>query len=630
MSKTIQLSIICGVLINSLYAQNQYTLQSIEVSGSQGTTLEKKNITDSVNVITKEAIEESRVTTLTQALHQLGGISTTSNGGVGQSSSMFIRGMSSKRVLIIIDGVRYNDPSMVGAIADLSQIMLDNVERIEIIKGAQSGVWGADASGGVINIITSGAKKGLSANLNLEYGSFNTSKTALQASYAEEMFDISFGASYLNTDGISAVEPQKVEEDYSKRYDDLDLEEDSYKNISLNTKLGFNFSKNDRVEFIARSVNSENKFDSFAGSFGDSKLPNTEIKNQFYTLAYKHQDSFNDITLSYNYSKFDREFELASWSGEGVDTYKYNGSVSEVKVDDKISYMEDSFVRVGASYQNFEQEEVSAGKDKDYSSIAAFLTNYNKFSIFNNLNTILTESLRYDNYDEFDNSFTGKLGLKQFAYQDIYFSTNIGTGFNAPTLGQLYGDFGANPDLKPEKSLTFDITLGNDILWVTGFYNEIDDLIDYVITDYTTYAGGYTQLDGKSTFKGVEVGYEDFFFDTLGINAIYTYVETEDADGLTLARRPKTQINFAATYYVLDNFDLNINAQYVGERYDQKDKQGAQTGKYTVTNFVTNYELNKHFTFYGKIDNITDKYYQSVDGYATPGRSYYIGLNAKY
>jgi vitamin B12 transporter len=630
MKKTIQISLLTTALISSLYGENQYTLESIEVTGTQATSLNKKDVTDSVIVINKEAIEESHAKTLDEALYKLGGISIANNGGLGKSTSMFVRGMTSKRILVLIDGVRYNDPSSVGASADIAQLMLNNIEQIEIIKGAQSGVWGADASGGVINIITSGAQKGFHSSVNLEYGSFSTLKTALNLSYGDEDFDVLLNGSFLNTDGFSAVEPKKEESAYGKRYDELNLEEDSYKNTSLNLKLGLNFSKDDRLEFGIKSINSAIEFDSSAGVLGDSIVPNSDIKSKFYNIVFSHKDALNNIKASYNFSNFDREMELESWGGSGVDIYKYKGSVNEFKIDDKISYMQDSFLRVGASHQKFEQEDVTPNINKSYTAISTFMSNYNKFSLIQNLNTIITESLRYDKYDAFDNAITGKLGIKQFLYSDIYLSSNFGTGFNAPTLGQLYGAFGANPDLKPEKTQTFDITLGNDTLWLTGFYNEIEDLIDYVITDYTTYAGGYAQIDGKSTFKGVEFGYEDIYFNTLGINAMYTYVISEDADGLSLQRRPKTQLNLGTTYYVLDNFDIGFDAQYIGERYDQKDDQGAQTGKYTLVNFTTNYALNKFFSFYGKIDNISDKYYQSADGYASAGRSYYIGLNATY
>jgi vitamin B12 transporter len=286
--------------------------------------------------------------------------------------------------------------------------------------------------------------------------------------------------------------------------------------------------------------------------------------------------------------------------------------------------MKNSFIRFGASYQKFEQKDITPNTTKSYSATSAFLTNYNKLNLFADKSTIVTESLRYDDYNNFDNSFTGKIGVKQFLKNDFYVSLNAGTGYNAPTLGQLYGAFGANPNLKPEKSLTTDITLGNDTIWITGFYNEIKDLIEY------DYPAGYTQTSGKSKFKGLELGYEDYFGDSLGVKALYTYLRTEDAQGKTLARRPINQLNTSATYYVSDDFNIGANVEFIGTRYDKADNKGAQTGQYTIAGIVANVKASKNVTFYSKINNITDKYYQTVDGYATAGRSLYVGLVAKY
>ncbi len=624
MNKTIQLSLISVALLSSLYADNQYTLQNIEVTASQGTTLNKKDVTDSVTIITKEAIEESRVTNLAEALNKLGNISMTQNGGMGKTTSMYIRGMKTSRILVLIDGVRYNNPTSFSG-AEFSQIMLYNVEQIEIIKGSQSGVWGADATSGVINIVTSNAKEGAHGLYNLEFGSFGTVKTSLQASYATEKFNILLSGLSHKTAGFSAVEPNRANPDYFKRYDELGLERDAYENKSINLKLGYNFTSKTKIQANIQAIDSEVEFDSSLYDYTtgistpvDDPLPKTDLKNRFYNIALTHTNDIHHIKLQYNLSTFDREL---------VDSYgtsEYKGLVNEIKLDDKITYIKDSFLRVGLSQQIFKQKEITANTDKEYKATSAFVTNYNKVQLLSNLNTIVTQSLRYDKYDNFDNSLTGKIGVKQFIDNSYYVSLNAGTGFNAPTLGQLYGKWGANPDLKPEKSQTIDITVGNDTLWLTGFYNEIEDLIEY------DWSSGYIQSEGKSTFKGVEVGYEDYFFDSLGINAMYTYLRTEDSEGKSLARRPKHQIDTNVVYYVSDTFDIGLNTQYIGTRYDKADREGVQTGKYIVSNFTTNVEINNHVTIYGKIDNITDKYYQTVDGYATAGRSFYVGLNAKY
>ena len=627
MKNIIQLSLISAALISSLSAENQYSLEAINVNASQGTTLNKKDVTDSVTIITKEAIEESRVTTLGEALSQLGNIAIKQSGGMGQQTSMFVRGMDTRRILVLIDGVRYNNPTTPSAGAEISNLMLYNVEQIEIIKGAQSGVWGSDASGSVINIITSNAKTGTHANLNVEYGSFDTKKTSLQASYATKEFDVLVGGSYIDTEGFSAYEPNKSSSNYGKRYDELGLEKDSYKNTSLNAKLGYNITDIDRIQASIQLIKSDVDFDGFGA---DDTAPNTELQDSMYSLAYTYKGSIHNINAQYNLSIFDRETLFSSFSP--ANTYK--STVNEFKIDDKINYAEDSFLRVGASYQKFEYEKQQNNEDKSYDAIAVFLTNYNKFELFDGLNTIITESIRYDRYSEFDDAFTGKLGIKQFLHKDYYISSNIGTGFNSPTIGQVYGEYGslANPNLKPEDSFTAELTLGNDIVWITGFYNEIDNLIKFVDPDgwMGPLPGINKNIDGISKFQGIELGYEDYLFNTLGVAANYTYVESEDADGKELAQRPKSQLDVRATYYVTDTFDVGANAQYIGTRYDGDNRTGAQTGDYTVVNFVSNVKINDYITVYGKINNITDEYYQVVDGYATAGRSLFIGLNAKY
>ncbi len=606
---------------SSLSAANQYTLDNISVTASQGTKLKKEDVPDSVTIITKKALEESRITTLSEALNKLGNIAMTNNGGPGQATSFFVRGMDRSRVLVLIDGVRYNNPTSIGAAAEFSQIMLYNVEQIEIVKGSQTGVWGADASAGVINIITSRAKQGLHGVANVEYGSFDTKIASLQASYATKDFDITMGGLSYNSDSYSAAEPTKSSADYGKRYDELGLEKDTYINKSFNARLGWNITQEDRVEVSVQTINSFTKYDSSSWTppypSVDDDIPQQDIKNRFYSASYKHNGDKNDISLQYNYSVFSRTLE------DAFAQYIYEGSVHEVKLDDRFNYADESFIRVGTSFQQFEQKEVITDEDKSYNDTAVFLTNYNKFNLFSTLDTIITESLRYDNYNAFDNAFTGKLGIKQYLYNTISISTNIGSGYNIPTIDQLYGAFNPNPNLEPEKTITSDLTIGNDILWITGFYNNVDNLIQYGTPMYTN-------VTGKSILKGAEVGYKDYYFDLIGLSANYTYLDAKDANGKDLARRPKDQVDASVVYYATEAFDLGINGQYIGERYDGADKAGAQTGKYAVFNLVSNVQVNDYITVYGKIDNITDKYYQVVDGYATAGRSLYLGLTATY
>jgi vitamin B12 transporter len=584
-------------------------LETIEVTAASKAVQNVKDVTESVIVITSEEIEEAHVTTLEEALARLGNIAMTSNGGPGTSTSFYLRGFDSKRTLVLIDGVRYNDVTGLNG-AQFQFIHLGDVKQIEIIKGAQSGVWGADASAGVINIVTKVAGEGTHIDANVEAGSFRTAKGSLLLSHKAKRFDIVAGISRYTTNGFSAAEPKKGTADYGKRGNELGWERDAYRNTTFNLKLGSDLTEEDRIEAAFRQINAHYEYD----WTGADALDNSEdVENKFYTATYKHNGELHEIAAQYSLSDFNRK------------TTDYTGSVSELSLQDRIKYGGDAFVRIGGSYQRFEHlNSYGAALDKRYNAASAFATNYNKMEWLPSLgSTIVTESLRYDRYSDFANKTTGKIGLKQFFSGDFYLSGNIGSGYNVPSLYQLFGSYG-NPDLTPETTTSYDLTLGNDHLWITGFYNEITDLIDY---DFVTSA--YGNIDGTSTLKGIEAGLRQEIGDTVMMGIDYTRLIAKDADGAYLARRPMHQLDASVTYYATESFDLTLQGQYIGKRYDKKDKL-TQTGEYALFSAVANYAIDKNLMLYGKIYNLTDKYYQTVDGYATAGRSIYIGLSAKY
>jgi vitamin B12 transporter len=603
----------------ALQAQ-EVTLETLEVTAASRTAQNVQDVTESVTVITAEAIEEARVTTLQEALARLGRLPMTANGGPGQLTNVYLRGFDSRRALVLIDGVRYNDPTGLSG-AQYEYIDLQNVARIEIIKGAQSGVWGADASAGVINIVTRAAQQGTHAAVDIQTGSFGTLRSALQLSHRSGGFDIQAGASRYITEGFSAAAPQKGSPEYGEYGEDLGWDRDAYASSTYTLELGYDLTERDRVEASYRYIDAHLEYDGGAGTdasnvddlygFGASEYF-SDLDNRFYVASYRHDGELHDVTLQHSRSLFER----SQYGG-------YSGEVSESMMQDRIAYTADAFLRIGASYQRFEHEQ-SAGSDLDehYDSRAAFVTNHNRFDWFDALGaTIVTESLRYDDYSAFDATTTGKVGVKQF-FGTYFVSLNYGTGYNAPTLYHLYDGWSGNPNLKPEQTRSVDVTVGNDTVALTWFDNEINDMIDW--------NGMYTNLSGSSKIRGAELTYQDDFFDRIGVDATYTWLDAKNSEGEILGRRPKEQLDVAAGYYFSDAFDLSVDGHYVGERYDGNDKTGAQTGNYVVWNATANYRIDKNLTLYNRIDNLTDKYYQSVSGYATAERSFYIGLSARY
>lgn len=611
MKRIITLSLLSSLLLSNAHSA-VIELDEITVEAANRTEQNIKDLTESVTIISAQDIAESKVTTLSQALNRLGNIAVSNNGGMGKTTSLYVRGMDSGRTLLLVDGIRYNNVTSASGGAQYQNILLNDVERIEIIKGAQSGVWGADASAGVINVITKSASKGTHISANLEAGSFNTQLGSVQLSHKTDSFDIVAGVSRIKTDGFSAAEPKQGNIDYGKRGDELGSEDDGYTNNTYNIKAGYNLTDEDRIEASYKRINAFVEFDASAGTDAGNYPVNVwsglpyfeESDDRFYSAAFKHKDKTNDLALQYNYSYFNRKVS------------DFKGNIEDISLQDRINYMEDSFLRIGGSFQAYEFD---SAKSK-YNAKSAYATNYNKFLIFNNLGkTIFTQSLRYDEYSAFNNKTTGKVGLKQFIFKnDIYISSNYGTAYNIPTLFQLFDSVYGNPDLIPETTRTTDFTIGNDKLTLTYFYNEIKDMIDW--------NSGYNNLSGISRLKGAEIGYKDDFFDVLTVIFNYTYLDAKDSSGEKIDRRPKHQVDGNVVYYVTEDLNIGLNGQYIGTRHDGS----AQTGKYALFNTVVNYVINDNFTLYGKIDNITDKYYQVVNGYATAERSFYAGLNAKF
>ena len=287
-------------------------------------------------------------------------------------------------------------------------------------------------------------------------------------------------------------------------------------------------------------------------------------------------------------------------------------------------YPEDSdFLIVGGDYKSYEHKN---DMNKKYNNKAFYITNNNTFDGMTGGKTILTESVRSDVYNKFDNKMTGKLGLKHFhdAIDGLTTSANVGTAYNVPTLYNLYSAYG-NTDLKAENTKSYDVTIGYYDVKITYFSSVITDMIDY---DFTT--SSYNNLSGESKLRGYEVEYDTQLSSELLVNANYTKLDPKNSDGEVLKRRVSDTFKLSLDYYASDDLHLGVNGEYIGARYSSDDKEGQQTGKYTVANFVANYEISRELKTYFKVDNITNKYYQVVDGYASSPRSAYVGFKANF
>ncbi|QFR48302.1 TonB-dependent receptor [Sulfurimonas lithotrophica] len=618
MTKTIKLSLVCASMYTSLFA-GEVELKDVVVTGATKSEQSIQDVTSNVTLISSEELEEKHSLSVVEILSNISGINIVNSGGLGSTTSVQLRGMSNSRTLVLIDGVRYQDPSSTSG-ASLSHLMASDIERIEIIKGAQSGIWGADASAGVINIITKSAQKGTHLRANIEYGSFKTKKYGATASYKNDDLELKLSANRITSDSFSVQAPNGENVD--------NYEDDPYENTTINFNAKYNITNDAAIKLNVTSVDALKDYDSF-GDPNDNTL-RSDIKNLLYSASYFQKIDNHNLELKYENSKFERDEigTVAMWGTEYVKVF--NGEIQNIELSDNYKYMKDSFLLFGLGASSDDVDYImtdNSKTQKENKNNYIYLTNSNKFE-----SLILSQSIRYDRYNNFDNKATGKLGLKYNFKKDVYLSSNFGTGYNTPNIVQELNPWGmVNPDLNPENSKTFDISLGYKGLELTYFYQKIKDLIEWYDPD--GWGGNpaiYKNLDGESTFKGLELAYKQNLGENLIFNSNATYLNAKNKDGQRLIRRPKYTANASLDYYPYESLHLGLYANYVGERYDQANEQGKQTGKYTLANFTAGYTLSKYLDFYLKVDNISDRYYQEADGYATAGRSYYCGLNAKY
>lgn len=597
-----------SLVVVTLLSQNLFSFESLEpiVVNASKTEQSIKDITSKVTIITAAELEEKHINTLLDAL-RISNISIAQYGSIGQTSSFFLNGFSAGNTLVLIDGISYNDPTTTEGQAQLEHLMISDIEQIEIIEGAQSGIWGANAVAGVINIVTKKATSKLQTHANVEYGSHNSQKYSTSISQKVDKFSYYLGLNYLKTDGISAKASNIEKID--------DYEDDGYKNRSLNAKLGYEITHNDEINFNITDIDAKVEYDTTGANDISSSLTQN---NHLYLLGYTHKFSQDlSSTLSYEKSLFHKE------------NSSYKGESSKYALSTKFDYISDSFMLFGAE----KKESKDVVNIKYLENRALFLTNSNKFN-----QLIFTQSLRKDWFDKFSDKSTGKIGAKYNFSDDLSLSTNYGSAYKVPSLDQQYGKYFdswftnswvvyGSQNLKPENTKSFDFTIKYAPFSATYFNNKTEDLIEYK-------NGAFTQLSGTSTFKGYELSYKDEVMSDLALGVAYKKLSAKDKDNKDLIRRAKSSLSASADYYGISKTHLGFYANHIGSRddvdYSTWPSTQTQTGRYTLLNTVINYEIDDKFSIYAKGDNLGNKLYQEITGYGTYGRTFSVGLNGSF
>ncbi len=593
-----------------------------------------------VNVITEEQLQKSFGKSLGEVLNeQPGMIINGAENVLGTNQTVYMRGASAGNTLILLDGVPLYDASGISSEFDLNNFALDNIERIEILKGSQSTLYGSDAVAGVINIITKkSGKKSLNFNLDLSAGSYETYKGAASLSGNNghgQTFFVSYNK--IKSNGFSSA----YDSTGKKHFDNDGFNQDVF-------QLNYTFKPFKKTSFHLFGKYNNNHADLDAGAFQDDK-DYTNHNNNLITGAvidYKIKKGF--IRLQYSYNRFNRNFLDDSTDIGGLSKYqkgKYNGTSNYAELFTHLDLSDQIELLTGADYRQGSSSQLYIFYP-DYGfpalPISADTAKTNQFSYYASLMYKQKKGFNLDvgswwnHHNIYGSNFTSSVN-PFFLFDEHYkIYANLSSGYRVPSIYQLYSEYG-NRNLKPE--VTTSLEIGGQYFSdkitgrITGFSRDGRDVF-YFYTDPVSYAGKYINADKQNDF-GIETEATIHFTTKFSTSLNYTYVDgkisTENSAGkdtsyFNLYKRPKNVLNIFLNYQATRDlfFSAALKAvskafepQYNGPSYELK-------GYYTL-GFYGQYNFNKTFNIFGDFQNVTDQKYFVTRGFTTKGFNFNMG-----
>ncbi|QLR74926.1 TonB-dependent vitamin B12 receptor BtuB [Citrobacter freundii] len=575
------------------------------------------------DVVTREDIQRWQSKDLNDVMRRLPGVDISQTGGMGQSSSLFIRGTEARHVLVLIDGVPMARAGVGNAI-DMSQIPVSLVQRVEYIRGPRSAVYGSGAIGGVVNIITMSDDERAQINAGMGSNGYQTYDGAVNKRFGDTM--VTAAGAYLTTKGFN-IQPDSP---YSG-----DSDRDGYRNKMFWGGVQHKFDDNLSGFFRSYGYTANSDYDQ-ASMYG-SPSGNEEAQN--YNQSW-------DTGLHYNSGIYSSQL-IANY--QHLKYYNYTNNLGRYAGQATLDNMEQRYIQWGNNVE-VGHGSVSGGVDWKQEKLTSSSTTKSDIYKRDTTGLYLTGQQQIDSVtleasgrEDHDEQF-GWHGTWQTAagweFVDGYRATfSYGTGFLAPSLGQQYGatryasasngylGIVANPNLKPEESKQWEAGIDGVtglLDWQLSVYHyEIQNLIDYKSIDNYSQ---YTNVK-SATIKGLEwTG--NITTGPVEHHLTLQYVDPRDDEtNKTLARRAKQQVKYELTGQVYD-LGWNIAYQYMGQRYDDAYDEVTQTsrtvklGGVSLWDLAVSYPITSQLTVRGKIANLFDKDYETVYGYPTAGREY--------
>ena len=593
-------------------------LSEDDVVSAGRTVLPRSQTGSSVTVITQEDLRRQGATTLNEALRNVPSLDLVQRGGVGRVSAIFLRGSNSAQTKVLLDGIPLNDPSGTSRAFDPAHFMLDNIERIEVIRGPQSTVFGSDAIGGVINIITKRGQGPARLDVSSMGGSFGTYRQTATASGGDENLWYSVSGTWLSTDGFSAVA--------------AGVEDDGYENGTLSGRIGALLADDLDVDVVWRYIDSDADFD----GFGVDGIGNLDTESFFLRtqLTYAQLDGQLQHRAGYSFASYKRDDARSLFQRyfDG-DTHRFDYQASLQTLEtDLLSHV----VTAGIKHtRETALQDIVTGMLPFPPTAAQFNNGVfieNQFAVADRWFT--TAGWRHDNYSISGSANTWRVAsrlLLNDAGTSLHGS--IGTGFRAPALAENSIGFGFNPMLQPERSFGWDAGIehqffdGRALVDVTYFRNDFDNLVVFVFNGIPP-AFGTLQNVASAFSGGVELtGRFELGPDTF-VQASYTHMEADNnATGQQLLLRPRNRAAVSLTQELLDDqAAVTFTMRYVGNRSDAGFPPPNPLDEYIVVDAAFWYQLSDRVRLFGRVDNVTDEAYQESFGFASAPLSAYGGV----
>ena len=587
-------------LINDLSANE---VDEIIVKGARIET-PASNFGSSIFILNSEDIRLRGIRSAIDAISSSPGVTTKKNGSFGGVGSVRIRGASSSQTLVLVDGVPVNDASSPGGGYNFEYLDTSNIERIEVLRGSQSTLWGSDAIGGVVNIFTKSAKDN-SVNILSETGSFGLRKINSEFGLVSNFGKFLFLVDDTSLDGISKADRK-----------DGNIEKDGFETNSYSFK-GNTEVNNIEIKGLLSYIKSDVEYDSFGFVTGVQDGDERSITEEFtgnLTIKFNLFGEKLENTFSFNQSDISRDYFTDNNLTFGADgdrkLYRYQGNTGFGKYN-KIAF-------------GFEKEESSVSLDK--LSIDSLFLLY-QFQPIKDL--VVSAGIRNDDNKGFSSKTTRKIAAAYKISENISIKSSWGEGFKVPTIFQTTffccGANSANTNIRPEVSTSYD--LGFDFSFkdkfsfsLIYFKQDVNNQINFSFS-----LGGYENIDFVES-DGFEISSNSKVSETVNLFINYSYIDSIDGNGLRLINIPKDSGELVLTYAPSSKLSGSMALKYNGSEISTY----GNLNSWSRVDINLFYKLNNFSEVYFRVENLFDEDYQQVFGYGTPDRSGLVGIKVTF